>query len=400
MTIGLVCIVFISGSKAQNWGEMQVIYWQNPPWPANFGYYSPSYCDAESLLYFDNCCQCIVGWPGMIFVSQFEGFEYDTRRWSDPVALPEPINIPDCRNVMPSINTTGDSLFFCSEREGGFGDLDIWLSIKSGQDWGEPVNLGSAVNTPAREEYPHYAASFGFIFFDRQDGPEQLSVYKSRSLGNDDWELAERLPEIINRPRYLVYGPYFDEWDSVLYFTDHFWQENIHYLKMSRYRNDEWQVPEPLPDNVNGFWFPNYCNEVTTENACLSQDRQLLFYDKWIWEPEICIDWTGYLFYSEATVGIRGESLAENANGQGIDVFPNPSNGVFSFAFSKLENPGMLKIYNIKGQLIDEFQLNTNDSYVLWDSTDRKNKKVASGVYFAVLEDGAHKISRQFVLLK
>jgi hypothetical protein len=39
---------------AQEWSRMIVIGWDNPPPPVFPGFFNPSYCDAESLLYFDS----------------------------------------------------------------------------------------------------------------------------------------------------------------------------------------------------------------------------------------------------------------------------------------------------------------------------------------------------------
>ncbi|MCI0523522.1 MAG: hypothetical protein L0Y37_07710, partial [Bacteroidales bacterium] len=54
-----------------------------------------------------------------------------------------------------SVSADGKKLYFASNRMGGIGELDIWMSERDETgDWGVPVNLGSMVNTPFNEETP------------------------------------------------------------------------------------------------------------------------------------------------------------------------------------------------------------------------------------------------------
>ncbi len=51
----------------------------------------------------------------------------------------------------PSISADGLSLFFISLRPGGSGSADLWIATRESTDdyWGEPVNLGQAINSSA-----------------------------------------------------------------------------------------------------------------------------------------------------------------------------------------------------------------------------------------------------------
>ena len=58
----------------------------------------------------------------------------------------------------PSISPDGQTLYFCSDRPGGYGGTDIWLSKKMEDGtWGRPVNLGPDVNTKGDERTPSIA---------------------------------------------------------------------------------------------------------------------------------------------------------------------------------------------------------------------------------------------------
>ena len=56
----------------------------------------------------------------------------------------------------PSVSPDGLSLYFASNRAGGFGGLDIYVSHRARRHdpWGAPVNLGSAINTAGDEFCP------------------------------------------------------------------------------------------------------------------------------------------------------------------------------------------------------------------------------------------------------
>ena len=70
-------------------------------------------------------------------------------RWSDPQLL-QGVNSPGDEKG-PVLNQAGDHLYFSSDREGGFGGNDLYVSVRKGTEWSRPINLGSSVNTPADE---------------------------------------------------------------------------------------------------------------------------------------------------------------------------------------------------------------------------------------------------------
>lgn len=54
----------------------------------------------------------------------------------------------------PAINASGDTLVFTSDMPGGFGETDLYLSVRKGGKWNAPVNLGSQINTSGKDEFP------------------------------------------------------------------------------------------------------------------------------------------------------------------------------------------------------------------------------------------------------
>ena len=77
-------------------------------------------------------------------------FLQDDGTWSEPKSLGKKINLSKNDEMTPYLASDGVTLYFSSDRPGGLGDNDIWMTKrldKSWQKWSEPVNLGSPINT-------------------------------------------------------------------------------------------------------------------------------------------------------------------------------------------------------------------------------------------------------------
>ncbi len=73
--------------------------------------------------------------------------------WVNPKKLNDNIN-SEYWESHPSLSSDGNYLFFSSNRPGGFGGKDIWMSKKNGNNWGQAKNLGDSVNTMNNEIAP------------------------------------------------------------------------------------------------------------------------------------------------------------------------------------------------------------------------------------------------------
>lgn len=86
----------------------------------------------------------------------------------------------------PFTSRDGKHLFIASNREGGFGGLDVWVSTRSGPDepWGEPVNAGPEVNSSAADFCPTLARDGHTFYFVSTRGGEDAcgggDIYETR----------------------------------------------------------------------------------------------------------------------------------------------------------------------------------------------------------------------------
>lgn len=83
----------------------------------------------------------------------------------------------------PSLSHTGDTLFFASDRLGGFGYSDIYFTIKDSKgNWGKALNAGPVINTIAAELSPFYHHKFNVLYFSSNGHPlnfGDFDIYKA-----------------------------------------------------------------------------------------------------------------------------------------------------------------------------------------------------------------------------
>lgn len=111
-----------------------------------------------------------------------------------------PFNSDDFASCHPSLSADGKLLFFASDRPGGYGGMDIFVVKKDGEKWGQPVNLGPAVNTAGNEIFPFVSASNTLYFAsDGRQGLGGLDVYSTLMDGMSPSQ-SLRLPPPVNSP--------------------------------------------------------------------------------------------------------------------------------------------------------------------------------------------------------
>lgn len=99
-----------------------------------------------------------------------------------------PYNDPTYSVGHPAISITGDTLFFASNKpNSGFGATDIYMSIRNGGNWGQPINLGEKINSPYDEMFPFLFESSTLFYASNQGKGEQgdFDIYFTCEEGDD-----------------------------------------------------------------------------------------------------------------------------------------------------------------------------------------------------------------------
>ncbi len=84
--------------------------------------------------------------------------------WSNPTNLGAMVNSPYW-DSQPSLSADGRGLFFSSNRPGGYGQRDLWVTYYDEKGWSKPVNLGGKVNTESDETTPYIHSNNQALFF-------------------------------------------------------------------------------------------------------------------------------------------------------------------------------------------------------------------------------------------
>ena len=83
----------------------------------------------------------------------------------------------------PSLTHTGDTLYFASNRAGGFGLSDIYYSVKDDEgNWQQALNAGPIINTRNSEVSPFFHHKFNVLYFSSNGHPlnfGEFDIYKS-----------------------------------------------------------------------------------------------------------------------------------------------------------------------------------------------------------------------------
>lgn len=109
-----------------------------------------------------------------------------------------PFNDRNSNAAHPSISVDNKELYFSSDRPGGFGGMDLYVSIKSGDTWGEPINLGPKVNSEGDDVFPFIHAD-GTLYFSSKGAGDQadLDLFTAKKV-DGEWGTPENMGSPFN----------------------------------------------------------------------------------------------------------------------------------------------------------------------------------------------------------
>jgi len=133
--------------------------------------------------------------------------DLQNKTWSPLRKLNQNVNFQGYNALQPFVTPDGKQLFFVSDRPGGQGGYDIWLSDLD--DSGDPLNaknLGRTINTPNDEEAPffdvvHKKLVFSSKGFTGLGGFDLFASYENK----DGWSAPENVGYPINSPKDDLY---------------------------------------------------------------------------------------------------------------------------------------------------------------------------------------------------
>ncbi len=155
------------------------------------------FLSADGKILFFTSCTCP---DGMIKCCDIYYSYLRKDGFSFPRALPSPVNTGAWES-QPSFSADNTTLYFVSNRQGGYGGKDIWYCklLPNGR-WGAPVNCGPNVNTPADESSPFIHADNRTLYFSSNGhkGMGGHDLFVSRLQDDGTWGEPQNLGYPIN----------------------------------------------------------------------------------------------------------------------------------------------------------------------------------------------------------
>jgi len=127
--------------------------------------------------------------------------EYIDGEWTEAINLGSKVNRTNSWESNPSLSSDGKLLFFASDRQGGYGGSDIWVTEKKPDgSWSEARNLGPTINTAGNERSPFLHTDSKTLYFssDGHYGLGGQDIYYSKLDETGKWEKPVNIGYPIN----------------------------------------------------------------------------------------------------------------------------------------------------------------------------------------------------------
>ena len=172
-------------------------------------------------------------------------------QWSTPSPINSINNFQGGAHYIagPSLSKNADTLYFCASYDGEGKNRDIYYATKNGDSWGEPISIGSPINTDAYEGFPSISADGQSLYFMRPDTTGEIKNLKAKKQD----------PRKNKDPRHIKVG---DDGKVTQY-------KGICYVLYVSRKNaaGRWQKPEALPNIINTGC--EKCPRIMPDNATL-----------------------------------------------------------------------------------------------------------------------------------
>ena len=119
--------------------------------------------------------------------------------WTNAQSFGATINTPAYEG-MPCLSPDNRDLYFVSDKEGGYGGLDIWVSRFENGLWQLPRNLGPEVNTAGNETAPFIHIDNRTLYFSSNGltGMGGSDLFYCRRTGDTTWSKPKNMGYPIN----------------------------------------------------------------------------------------------------------------------------------------------------------------------------------------------------------
>ena len=222
--------------------------------------YAPFMHPREKVLIFTSRRNDDIPNPNMDFMTNEDLFFTEEDRvhggWTPVKPFPASINTIYSEGSA-CLSLTGDTLYFARCRApSGMGDCDLYRAIyhPGRHDWVQVVNLGPNVNSEAWDSHPALSPDGKSLYFasNRAGGFGRTDLYVSHLDENGNWQKAQNLGPIINSIEDEV-SPFMHPINNTLYFssTGHIRNYGGFDIFKTRKIKDNWEEPSNVGPFIN-----------------------------------------------------------------------------------------------------------------------------------------------------
>lgn len=186
---------------------------------------------------------------------------FDSQKWSEATILTQTINSKDFNEGAHCISPDGKNLYFTGcNRPDELGSCDIYISKLVNNEWSSPQNLGVTINSKNWESQPAISADGRTLYFvsNRAGGYGGYDIWKSDLSDNDTWSPPINLGNNINTI-FDEGSPYIHADNTSLYFASNGWpgfgQQDLYLSKKDS--NNIWSIPINLGFPINDHYAQN-----------------------------------------------------------------------------------------------------------------------------------------------
>src|SRR5690606_16699786 len=141
-------------------------------------------------------------------------------KWQAPVSISKQIN-SSANEGAATISGDGKTLVFTAcNRSGGLGDCDLYISNRTGKEWSRPKNLGNLINSRGWDSQPSLSADGRTLYCtsNRGGGMGREDIWVTYLNDDGTWKAPQNMGTPINTPGRDM-APYIHGSGSTLYFV-------------------------------------------------------------------------------------------------------------------------------------------------------------------------------------
>ncbi len=317
-----------------------------------------------NYMYFAACDR-----PGSLGSCDIYFSAFNNGQWTQPYNVGFPVNSVSWEST-PSISADGNMLFFSSNRQGGHGGKDLWVSFQTNTGkWDNPVNLGDEINTSGDEMSPfiHFDGRTLYFATDGRPGMGGFDIFITRMNNDSTWTVPQNLGYPINTSSDEM-GLVIEASGRKAFFSSK--RDNVNGKDIFSFDLDESMRPNPVSylkgkvtDKETGkllkadYELINLStNKVTVKNATDDQGNFLVCLPSG-YNYGINVSKAGYLFYSESFMFEGQHSVIEpyikriNLSPAKVGEKMSLSNVFYEVDSWELKNESMQELDNLADML-------------------------------------------------